>query len=117
MVSAIHDPTLGIRVGRLVKVTRKPRCVKTALPRKEPRAPKPEEVRVILYLGLGGAACLAALALASLLLVPDGNSAFAEVAMAGPVAAGPEKPNLEPLAVEPAPIPEPPVPELLPETV
>jgi len=119
MATAIHDPPSGIRVGRLVKVTGKPRRVTTAPPRREPQAPQPEEVRVLLFLGVGGAACLAALALAGLLLVTEGSTALAEVAAAtpGPIAAAPEKPSLEPVVIEPAPIPEPPVPELLPEVV
>ncbi|HWY87374.1 MAG TPA: hypothetical protein VNX28_11645 [Gemmataceae bacterium] len=118
MATAIHDPPSGIRVGRLVKVTGKPRRITSAPPRREPQAPQPEEVRVLLFLGLGGAACLAVLALAGLLLVTEG-SALAEVAVTtpGPLTAAPEKPSLEPVVIEPAPLPEPPVPELLPEAV
>src|SRR5438045_3814434 len=71
MSTAIHDPPPRVRVGRLVPIRRRP----PALPRAEPTAPQSGEVHLLLSLGLGGAACLAGLALAGLLLMPPGSGA------------------------------------------
>src|SRR5262245_34348465 len=75
MPTALPEPPRGIRVGRLVKVIAKTPKPKPSPPRAEPPAPKSEEVRLVFFLGVGGAACLAVLALAGLMLVPRGNGA------------------------------------------
>ena len=100
MSTALHEPPQGIRVGRLVKVAGKPRSAKRP-PRPEPRAPQAVEVRLLVFLGLGGAAYLVALAVAGLLLVAEESGvAEAEAAPAlGPVAAAivvPERPETLP---------------------
>ncbi len=79
MSTAIHGPPPDIRVGRLVKAAARLRRVQ-APPRPVPAAPRSDEVRLLLYLGVGGAACLFALALCGLLLSPRGGSATADLA-------------------------------------
>ena len=75
MSTALHEPPRGIRVGRLVKGIAKPPNPKASPPRAEPAAPRSEEVRLVFFLGLGGAASLVVLTLAGLVLVPRGNGA------------------------------------------
>ena len=58
MSTALHEPPHGIRVGRLVKAAIKARVLKTPAPAAQPLAPKPQEVRVLLFLSFGGARVL-----------------------------------------------------------
>src|SRR5438477_9127612 len=117
MSTALHEPPRGIRVGRLVKAIAKPPKPKPSPPRAEPPAPRSEEVRLVFFLGLGGAACLLVLALTGLALVPRGNGALEDPAAPGPVAAAFPHPDSAAPEALPAPIPEAPEPELLPEPV
>jgi hypothetical protein len=110
MSTAVHERPPTPRVGRLVSVASKRRSPLVPPPRTEPAAPRADEVHLLLYLGLGGAACLVLLALAGLVLVPHGSAAQAEIDVQAPDIPAAELPPPE----RPAE-PEPSVPELLPE--
>ena len=85
MSTALQERPASIQVGRLVKKSRPRRLALAEPPRRRPAAPKSEEVRLLLYLCVGGAGCLAAFALAALLLFP-GEVAEAMAAAPGPFA-------------------------------
>lgn len=109
MSTAIHEPPRSVRVGHLVPVPRT-RHVPPPAP-VEPRVPQQGEVRLLLSLGLGGAACLCALALTGFLLLPPLNATQIEQSVAEP-----EAPVVLVVAHEPVTL-EPAAPELLPEPV
>jgi hypothetical protein len=122
MSTALHEPPQGIRVGRLVKVIARPPKTRTGPPRAEPPAPKSEEVRLLLFLGLGGAACLAVLALAGLALITRDGAALNDAAAAAPAQLAAlevtsDDPSLETAELLPAPALEPQEVELLPQPV
>src|SRR5205085_8899934 len=108
MSTAIHEPPPSIRVGRLVSVSGKPRQPKAPPPAAEPSAPKSDEVRLLLYLALGGASCLIALALAGMLLIANENALAEEAAATPPgliaaIVPAPELPQpMAPPMIQPA---------------
>ncbi len=61
MSTAIDDPIPTVRVGRLVSATRKTRTITPQRP--APHVPRDSEVRLLFFLGLGGAAALVGLAM------------------------------------------------------
>jgi hypothetical protein len=93
-----------------------------APPRAEPLAPKSEELRLLLFVGLGGAVCLAVLALAGLALIPRDGAASNDAAAAAPAQlaaldVGSDDPNVETAELLPEPALEPQEVELLPQPV
>jgi hypothetical protein len=88
MSTALREPPQGLRMGRLVKVAAKPSKSQACPKRAEPPVPRSEEVRLLAYFGLGGAACLAVLALAGILLFARDDSNLEQLAeLATPSAA------------------------------
>lgn len=85
MSTALEERPASVQVGRLVKKSRPRYRAKVEPPRRQPAAPKSEEVRLLLYLCVGGAGCLAALALAALIMFPA-DLAEAMAAAPGPFA-------------------------------
>jgi hypothetical protein len=120
MSTALHEPHEGIRVGRLVKVIARPPKPRTERPRAEPPAPKSEEVRLLFFVGLGGAVCLAVLALAGLALIARDGAALNDAAAPAQLAAlevTSDVPSLETAELLPAPALEPQEVEVLPQPV
>jgi hypothetical protein len=79
MSTVMNEP---VRLGRFVSVTHK-QCYPGSKHRPEPVAPETQELRLLLYLGLGGAGCLLVLAVTGLFLMGDTSQ----------VAAAPMEPN------------------------